>query len=422
MSPPDVGALLARLLAGVHEELDRDGCNARLRDLSRLRSWLGADEIRTTRQLKMLAAEGRAEPVEAALSDSGGHSASEAQNASDREEIADALPGFEDALAGGEVTAGHLDALAITAKMLAAHPELVAEFRSRQDELLAQAAREGVDRFRKRCRRLAKSLIAQADVAADDELERQRARSTVKTWTDTDTGMWHLHAELDPVRGAIIDRHLQAELARLRAQDQQCGDRASEFMQLKVDALVAAMSTTGDGLPSRPELVVHVDLGLLLAETAAAGLTASAGVGLCETVDGVELPVETVRRMACDAGILPAVMGGDRLLKDMGRSARTATPEQRTRLAAVHATCGLGPCRVPFSKCRIHHVLFWDEHDGPTDEDNLIPACDKHHHLLHEGGWTLEFTADRVATWRLPDGTIFWQGSTIDRRDHAEAA
>ena len=57
MGPPDVEALLARLLAAVPEELDRDGCNSRLRDLSRLRSWLGADELRTTRQLKALAAE-----------------------------------------------------------------------------------------------------------------------------------------------------------------------------------------------------------------------------------------------------------------------------------------------------------------------------------------------------------------------------
>jgi hypothetical protein len=136
MGPSDVEALLARLAAAVPEELDRDGCNARLRDLSRLRSWLGADELRTTRQLKALAAEGRAEPVESALSNSGGHSASEARDTSDREGIADALPGFEDALADGVVTAGHLDALAVAVKLLTAHPELVEQFEARESELL----------------------------------------------------------------------------------------------------------------------------------------------------------------------------------------------------------------------------------------------------------------------------------------------
>ncbi|MDX2379213.1 MAG: HNH endonuclease, partial [Acidimicrobiia bacterium] len=221
MSPPEVEALLGRLAAAVPDELDRDGCNARLRDLSRLRSWLAADELRTARQLKALAAEGRAEPVEAALTSNGGQSASEARDTSDREEIADELPGFEDALAEGDVTAGHLDAVAVAAKMLAAHPELVTDFASRESELLGYAASEGVDRFRKRCRRLARSLIARAGAGADDELERQRARSTVKTFVDSKTGMWRLDAQLDPVRGAIVDRHLQAELARLRAQDQQ---------------------------------------------------------------------------------------------------------------------------------------------------------------------------------------------------------
>ncbi len=421
MSPPDVEALLARLSAGSPEELDRDGCNARLRDLSRLRSWLAADELRTTRQLKALAAEGRAEPVEAALTDNAGQSASEARDTSDREEIAEALSGFEEALAEGEVTAGHLDALAAAAKMLSAHAELVDEFKSRESELLGYAASEGVDRFRKRCRRLARSLIAASDAGADDELERQRARSTVKTRIDSQTGMYHLHAELDPVRGAIVDRQLQTTLARLRAQDQQTATKPAPFMSLKVDALVTAMSASGDGAPSQPELVVHIDWTLLRNDIATAGVAVVAETGLCETLDGVELPVETVRRMACDAGILAAVMSGEGIVADMGRTVRTATRGQRSRLAAMHATCGLGPCQVPFSQCRIHHVEFWGR-QGRTDEDVLVPVCDKHHHLLHEGHWTLEFTKHRHATWRLPDGTIYWQGSTIDRRDERGAA
>ncbi|MDX2379963.1 MAG: hypothetical protein QNM02_09430 [Acidimicrobiia bacterium] len=84
----------------------------------------------------------------------------------------------------------------------------------------------------------------------------------------------------------------------------------------------------------------------------------------------------------------------------------------------MHATCGLGPCQVPFSRCRIHHVVFWGEHHGRTDEAVLIPVCEKHHHLLHEGGWSLEFTPDRVATWRMPDDSIYWTGATIDRHDN----
>ena len=414
MSPPQVQALLAAVLAEAPEVLDREGCHRRLSDVSRLRSVLGAEEIRTTRRLKVLAHDGHAGPPESALGSHGGHSGRDASEAADREEIADALPDFEDALSDGDVAAGHLDALAAAVKMLSAHPELVDEFRSRETELLAHAAQEKVDVFRSRCRKLAKSLIAHADVAAGDkELERQRKRSKVRTWTDATTGMFHLHAELDPERGAILDRRLHLELARLRAEDQDTGDEPTAYMQLKVNALVAANSKASDGTRARPELVVHIDSSWLLGQMD--------GKGLCETVDGIQLPVETVRRMACDCSVLPAVMGGESLIKDMGRGARTATPAQRSRLSTMHTTCGHFDCTVGFSKCRIHHVTFWGQL-GQTNEDSLLPLCDKHHHLVHEGGWKLEMTPDRVATWWLPDGTLHHRGSTIDRGDHTTAA
>jgi 5-methylcytosine-specific restriction endonuclease McrA len=36
----------------------------------------------------------------------------------------------------------------------------------------------------------------------------------------------------------------------------------------------------------------------------------------------------------------------------------------------------------------IHHIDY-RENGGPTDLDNLIPLCSKHHHKAHEGGWKL---------------------------------
>ena len=74
----------------------------------------------------------------------------------------------------------------------------------------------------------------------------------------------------------------------------------------------------------------------------------------------------------------------------------------------MHRTCAHPDCTVGFSACRIHHVRWWWEHWGPTDIDNLIPLCERHHHEVHEGGWGLSMTPDRVATWTRPDGTVFW--------------
>jgi hypothetical protein len=266
-----------------------------------------------------------------------------------------------------------------------------------------------VEAFRLRCRRLAKKLIAEADNAdPEKELERQRARSNVRSWRDKDTGMHHFHIELDPVRGSTVDRQIHAELMRLRAHEQDHGGTPTPFAPLKAKAFVSAVTRGGDGGPSIPEVVAHVGLDVLSGEVEAVD-------GLCETEDGVPLPVETIRRLACDAKILPAVMGGDGMVRDMGRASRTASPEQKRQLATMYSTCFEKDCKVPFHKCRIHHVRFWTRDRGPTDLGNLLPACDTHHHEVHEGGWILLMDEHRVVTLIMPDGTIHWRGQSMNR-------
>ena len=85
----------------------------------------------------------------------------------------------------------------------------------------------------------------------------------------------------------------------------------------------------------------------------------------------------------------------------------------------MHRTCAHPDCSVTFDDCRIHHVQFWTEHLGTTDIDNLVPVCERHHHLVHDGGWTLTMTPDRTTTWTRPDGSIHWNGSSIDRTESA---
>ncbi|MDQ3352814.1 MAG: HNH endonuclease, partial [Actinomycetota bacterium] len=39
----------------------------------------------------------------------------------------------------------------------------------------------------------------------------------------------------------------------------------------------------------------------------------------------------------------------------------------------------------------------------------------RHHHLVHEGGWTMTLDTHRVITLHRPDGTLSFRGSTVDR-------
>ena len=38
---------------------------------------------------------------------------------------------------------------------------------------------------------------------------------------------------------------------------------------------------------------------------------------------------------------------------------------------------------------RAHHIAWWGRDKGETEEDNCILLCPAHHHLVHEGGWTI---------------------------------
>jgi hypothetical protein len=80
----------------------------------------------------------------------------------------------------------------------------------------------------------------------------------------------------------------------------------------------------------------------------------------------------------------------------------------------MYRTCAYPGCPVRFDACRIHHVHWWD-HGGPTNLDKLVPLCSSHHHLVHEGGWTLTLHPDRTLTIHRPDRTLFFEGPTTNR-------
>jgi hypothetical protein len=215
--------------------------------------------------------------------------------------------------------------------------------------------------------------------------------------------MCHTHLELDPVRDRALWAAIEAGRSTLRQHD---GNRRTPWDQLTVDAVIGAIGG-GDRVDRVPEITVLIDYRSLLDRLHAEGI--------CETDNGMPLPVSTVRRLCCDAEILPVVLDGAGQVLDVGLSKRTATRAQRRALRAMHRTCAHPDCTVTFDACRIHHVIPWSD-GGPTDIDDLLPVCEPHHHLVHEGGWSLTMTPDRVATWTRPDGVHHHTGTTIDMR------
>jgi hypothetical protein len=162
---------------------------------------------------------------------------------------------------------------------------------------------------------------------------------------------------------------------------------------------------------SVPEVVIHVDLATLCHGRHPATV--------CETIDGVPIPPATVERLCCEAVLQAVVVKPDGSFDQLCQEYRTANRAQRRALAAMYSTCAHPDCQTVFSACRIHHVVYFSR-GGKTVLDNMIPLCERHHHLVHEGGWTLSMTPDRTTTWTRPDGTIWWTGNTINRQHHRE--
>jgi hypothetical protein len=98
---------------------------------------------------------------------------------------------------------------------------------------------------------------------------------------------------------------------------------------------------------------------------------------------------EAARRLACDCGINRMIIRGVSEFLDIGRKTRTWTTAQRRAIRARHNfRCAAAGCTRRITQ--IHHIVWW-ENGGVTSIDNGVPLCSHHHHLVHEGGWTISY-------------------------------
>ncbi|MDQ3738127.1 MAG: HNH endonuclease [Actinomycetota bacterium] len=373
----------------------------------RVRSFLDTVDVQVARRSDQLCDQGHGDPAPIVLGDGGRRSAREARAAAKRAKVCDQLPALEAALADGEVTAAHVDAVAQLAEGLDEHgSERLGQL---AEALVADATRQPISTFERGCRELKDQLSVDEAV---DRFERQRANTKVRKWINATTGMYHLHAELDPESGANVFGALDAHTVTLRKRgDNNGGGGGDERVPLeRVEAQAMVELVTGARSVDRrvPEVSVLIDYLSLLH-----GLHDQS---ICELSDGTPLPVGTVRRLACDANIIPICLAGDPERLDVGREARLANRAQRRMLRAMYRSCGYPGCDVAFDRCDIHHVIAWERFFGPTNLANLIPLCVRHHHSVHEGGWTLILDPDRTVTLRRPDSTIAYRGNTTNRR------
>ena len=164
------------------------------------------------------------------------------------------------------------------------------------------------------------------------------------------------------------------------------------------EAFVAFLETVDAGhLPihggSATTLVVTIPLDSLRAELAAADIIGS-GLVAGDDLTGDRISASEARRLACNARIIPAVLGGGSLPLDLGRARRLYNATQRLAMAVRDKTCRAEGCDIPADWCEAHHLHPW-ELGGRTDIEDGVLACSHHHHRFHDTRYLVE---------RLPNG------------------
>ena len=219
------------------------------------------------------------------------------------------------------------------------------------------------------------------NVHPDSVRDAQRAWEArwLSAWRNTARGTLCLRVEVPLDVGELVMQAIDQAMEREDIPDGVAERSPSSFQSQQADALVAIVKTylEGDATKSgaecsstadRYQLVVHVD------ESALRG-----GAGRSDA------PLETVKRLACDASVVVVTEDERGTPLTVSRKQRRVSTPIRRAIWARDRHCTFPGCHRT-RLVEAHHVHHWVE-GGETSVDNLTLLCWFHHRLLHEGGF-----------------------------------
>jgi hypothetical protein len=225
-----------------------------------------------------------------------------------------------------------------------------------------------------------------------DLADTQRARRSLKV-TDQSDGMTRVDGLLDPESGAIVRSTLDGIMNQSafdgtrRSRDQRCADALTGLRH-------AASKGQIKGGRSNTKLIATVPFETIVERGATRGITNV----------GPTLDPETVRRLACDAGIHRLITGPASSILDFGHENRLVSENLFLALVARDKPCRWPGCSIRATWCDAHHIIHRADH-GATNDDNLVLLCHRHHQLSHQPGWTITGTGAELEVHN-PDRSV----------------
>ncbi len=233
-----------------------------------------------------------------------------------------------------------------------------------------------------------RKIIKPAKELEDEERRGRAFRSLHSMRVNDDLTEYRL--VVDEEGAAVIDAALAALSSPKKDEDGNPDPRSAP--QRKADALLTVVRrgvSAPEGVPqtTKAQVVITMRYSTLLGFMPGAGMT----------MTGQVLSPQTVRRIACDAGIVPMVLGSEGEILEMGQEKRLFTPGQHRALWHRDKKCTFPGCTIPPQWCDAHHVKHWAD-GGPTDLSNGALLCQRHHTYVHSQELTATVTATGV-TW-----------------------
>jgi hypothetical protein len=285
-------------------------------------------------------------------------------------EIGPELPVTASAAAEGALSMEHVAVIA----------EVMKDLPGEYEETVAGLAREHDPvAVRAMGRKLVYALLQNDPEPRDPEPSRQ-VNQHVMRWKNGCLEIW---ARLDKVTGAKYEALLDP-LAKPRPTTAEEGPDPRSRVEREGDALaeLVDLMLRADQLPEHGGEPVTLTVTVRYED-----LAGRTGEGMLD--NGERIPAAEVRKLACNAGIIPLILGEKSQPMDIGRKARSFPAGIRRVLVARDKGCAFPGCGRPPKQCDAHHIRHW-ANGGDTSVRNAVLLCRHHHTLIHQSEWEVK--------------------------------
>jgi len=222
----------------------------------------------------------------------------------------------------------------------------------------------------------------EADAREAELLAREEAaaaRASVLTGFDDGEGKTHFKGVMPSFHWAALQKALHALAAPQHLTARELGavahkptpERLGQALCELIETIAAKDLPATGGVSAT--MTITLDHHTLTGDLEKAGVLDAGG----------RISPGMARRLACEAGIIPVVLGGESQVLDVGRKSRLFTQTQR--IAVLHrqrGMCAAEGCDRTRG-LHVHHLDPWSS-GGKTDLAKALALCHWHHRRIHD--------------------------------------